>query len=395
MARRHFGSVRKLPSGRWQARYEHEGKIHSGPHTFLTKSDAFAYLSTVEADVHRGSWIDPRAATKTVSQVADQWLASNPTKRASTRTTDEDALRLRIRPAIGDRLVGRVQQPDVQAMVNQWTTEIGPRSVRRTYGVLRAVFTYAVSAGVVAQSPCRNVKLPRVEPGHRHALTPQEVADLARAVGDRYSAAVYVAAVIGLRWSEIAGLKVGALDLDAGTLSVREVLVRTAHNAKVTGPPKSDAGRRTVSLPPALVAMLRAHLERLGLSAKDSDAYVFPAPGGGPIDYSNWRRRYWVPACEAVGLIGVGFHDLRRAAATALVLQGVDMKTAQVRLGHADPRMTLAVYAQATSEADRSAADRLGSHFGIDARVRPLTDSATPDAGSRRSKRRRPRAVGE
>lgn len=390
MARRHFGSVRKLPSGRWQARYEHEGKIHSGPHTFLTKSDAFAYLSTVEADVHRGSWIDPRAATKTVSQVADEWLASNPTKRASTRTTDEDALRLRIRPAIGDRLVGRVQQPDVQALVNQWATEIGPRSVRRTYGVLRAVFTYAVAAAVVAQSPCRNVKLPKVEPGHRHALTAAEVAALARAVGERYSAAVYVAAVIGLRWSEIAGLKVRALDLDGGTLTVREVLVRTAHNAKVTGPPKSDAGRRTVSLPPALVEMLRAHLERRGLAAGDSEAYVFPAPGGGPVDYSNWRRRYWVPACAAAGLDGVGFHDLRRAAATALVLQGVDMKTAQVRLGHADPRMTLAVYAQATSEADRSAADRLGSHFGIEGGLRRPTAAVPGADGDRPTRRRRP-----
>lgn len=393
MARRHFGSVRKLPSGRWQARYEHQGKIHSGPHTFLAKADAYAFLSTVEADIHRGSWIDPRAATKTVSQVAADWLASNPTKRASTRTTDEDALRLRIRPAIGDRLVGRVQQTDVQALVNQWTTEIGPRSVRRTYGVLRAVFTYAVAAGVVAQSPCRNVKLPKVEPGRRHALTPDEVGALARAVGERYSAAVYVAAVIGLRWSEIAGLKVGALDLEAGTLTVREVLVRTAHNAKVTGPPKSDAGRRTVSLPPALVGMLRAHLKRLGLAGDDGDAYVFPAPGGGPVDYSNWRRRYWVPAREAVGLTGVGFHDLRRAAAAALVLQGVDMKTAQVRLGHADARMTLAVYAQATSDADRSAADRLGSHFGIG------TDGPSPTTTARvanrnRSDRRRPRALG-
>ena len=62
----------------------------------------------------------------------------------------------------------------------------------------------------------------------------------------------------------------------------------------------------------------------------------------------------------AVGLRGVGFHDLRRANATAMVLDGVDVKTAQTRLGHSDPRLTLAIYAQATSEGDRTAAERLG-----------------------------------
>jgi len=59
----------------------------------------------------------------------------------------------------------------------------------------------------------------------------------------------------------------------------------------------------------------------------------------------------------------LGFHDLRRAAATALVLEGVDLKTAQTRLGHSDPRLTLGLYAQASSEADRDAADRVGARF--------------------------------
>ncbi|MGH9006602.1 MAG: tyrosine-type recombinase/integrase [Acidimicrobiales bacterium] len=62
----------------------------------------------------------------------------------------------------------------------------------------------------------------------------------------------------------------------------------------------------------------------------------------------------------ASSLVGVGFHDLRRLAATSLVLARVDLKTAQVRLGHSDPRLTLAVYAQATTEADRHAAEVVG-----------------------------------
>jgi integrase len=86
-------------------------------------------------------------------------------------------------------------------------------------------------------------------------------------------------------------------------------------------------------------------------------------PGGGPLDYSRWRRRVWLPAVRAAGLEGLTFHDLRRVNATAMVLDGVDVRTAQARLGHSDPRLTLGVYASATSEGDQAAARRLGERF--------------------------------
>ena len=68
-------------------------------------------------------------------------------------------------------------------------------------------------------------------------------------------------------------------------------------------------------------------------------------------------------ATYAAGVPATGFHDLRRAATTALLLEGVDVKTAQVRLGHSDPRLTIAVYAQATNEGDRNATAKLGARF--------------------------------
>lgn len=86
-------------------------------------------------------------------------------------------------------------------------------------------------------------------------------------------------------------------------------------------------------------------------------------PGGGGVDYGHWRARVWKPAVARAGLRDVTFHDLRRANATALVAEGVNLKTAQTRLGHSDPRLTLAVYAQATTEADRAAAERLADRL--------------------------------
>ena len=71
----------------------------------------------------------------------------------------------------------------------------------------------------------------------------------------------------------------------------------------------------------------------------------------------------------------VGFHDLRRSSITAMVAAGVDVKTAQTRAGHADPRMTLSVYAKATKPADRAAADALGALFLDDARDERAMDT--------------------
>lgn len=78
MTRRHFGSVRRRSSGRWQSSYWHEGRLHAAPQTFATKSDALAYLSITEADIRRGAWIDPLAGQVTLAEYAIEWLSRRP-----------------------------------------------------------------------------------------------------------------------------------------------------------------------------------------------------------------------------------------------------------------------------------------------------------------------------
>jgi integrase len=96
-----------------------------------------------------------------------------------------------------------------------------------------------------------------------------------------------------------------------------------------------------MAVPPALMALLSEHLASQGLTGADPDAFAFSAPQGGHLDYAHWRRRVWEPATAAAGLEGLAFRDLRRANATGMVLDGIDLKTAQTRLGHSDPRPDL------------------------------------------------------
>ncbi len=361
--RSRFGSVRKLPSRRYQASYWHFGERHVAPTTFRTSTEAEDWLSTEKVKVLNGSWINPSAGNMSLAELSARWLSANPGKRESTLSRDEIALRGHILPALAQRRISSITPVDVQSLVNRWSERQAPATVRRNYDVLRAVLNHAVRVDLLARTPCRGVNLPTVEPRYRRALTSDDVAKIAEAMPDDHALMVWLGAVMGFRWGEVAGLRMRSIDLHRLSISVTEQVTRGIGGRTIIGPPKSKAGVRTLALPPELAELVLQHISRRDLTSADGEAHLFVTEAGGPMGYSNFRRRIWEPATRVAGLSGVGFHDLRRAAATALVAEMVDIKTAQARLGHADPRLTLAIYAQATTDADQLAAAKLGARF--------------------------------
>jgi integrase len=378
-----------LPSGWYQASYWHDGARHVAGDTFTTKADASVWLSRAEADISRGSWIDPSAGRETVTEVVVRWLAANPTKRTSSRQRDESIMRTHVIPALGSRQVARVKRVDVQRLVDGWAVERAASSVGRMFSALRAVFSFAVASELVLQSPCVGVRLPRAGLVDRPVLAPEQLQRLAEALGPDEAPMMWLGVVGGLRWAECAGLTVSCLDLLARSVSVSHQLGRDG----LLGEPKSRAGRRRLAIPEWLADDLAGMMARRGLSAADGNAFVFVSAEGQPLHYPNWRRRTWLPACEAADLSGLRFHDLRSMAATALVASGVDVKTAQVRLGHSSPTVTLGIYARATAEGDRAAAEAVGRYFVPEhtassrtappTRTTPVTNSPAPSARRR------------
>jgi integrase len=211
--------------------------------TFSTRRAAEVFEARERADRSRGTWLDPRRAEATFADVAREWLTSNPAKRPGTLARDEGILRLDLQPTLGSRPLGTVTPGDVQTLVNRWSRRHKPRTVRRAYGVARA------------------------------------------------AAMAYLGAVLGLRWGECAGLRVGRVDFLRSTLFVAEQITRGPGGRHVSGPPKSQAGRRTVAMPTALAGVLTAHLARRGLTGSDSAALVFVSEQGGPLRYEHWRAR--------------------------------------------------------------------------------------------------------
>ena len=145
---------------------------------------------------------------------------------------------------------------------------------------------------------------------------------------------VVLAAWSGLRWGELAGLTRRRVDLLHGTITVVEQLVESDAGVFL-GPPKTDAGRRVVHLPPHLLPELSAHLDAWVDAAPE--AWLFCGAKGAPLVRSNFTH-HWSAARRAAGVPGVHFHDLRHLAATLAAATGATTKELMARMGHSSPR---------------------------------------------------------
>lgn len=330
--------------------------------TFESKKAAQAFEASERADRARGSWIDPTPGREPFSKAADRWIEAGIHKRPSSLARDRSILDRHLLPALGNRPLESITPWELQKLVNTWAVVSSPASVTRQYATLRAIFNYAVTTDMLRRSPCRGVNLPAVEPRESPIVTAQDLEYLALQLPG-YEPFPYLGGVLGLRWAEAAGLRVRSIDFTKGTVTVDQQWTRGAGGVMVSQRPKTRAGRRTIASPSWLMDMLADHLAERGVSQDDREADVFLGSNGQRLDYANWRSRIWIPAAEATGLSGLRFHDLRHTAGTAMVAAGVDVKTVQIRLGHASPITTLRIYAQGSSPADRAAADVLGRIF--------------------------------
>ena len=173
--------------------------------------------------------------------------------------------------------------------------------------------------------------------------------DLADAIAPRYRALILLAVFGSLRWGELAALRRRHIDLTSGTLRAELGVVELVDGSLVTGPPKSEAGRRTVALPPFLFPEVATHLELFTAPADDS--LVFTGPKNAPLRRSNFSRT-WRDAIEAAGLTGFHFHDLRHTGNHIAAATGASLRELMGRMGHSTTRAAL-IYQHRTTERDR------------------------------------------
>ncbi|HMK96143.1 MAG TPA: hypothetical protein VK425_01285, partial [Acidimicrobiales bacterium] len=241
MARRHFGSVRKLPSGRFQASYWHEGRRYTAAETFKAKADAQVWLATKEADIVRGLWVAPPTRKRTFGEYAEFWMGRQGHLRPRTRELYEFLLRRHLLPTFGDRVLSSIVNSEVFAWHKVLRGKV-PGTAPKCFRLLRQIMSQAVADGYMVKSPAviKGAGRERVE--EQTIPTPGEVAALAQAVDARYEAMVWLAGACGLRFGEIAALRRDRIDLLHKEVRVAETVTELVGGERFAGPPKTEAG---------------------------------------------------------------------------------------------------------------------------------------------------------
>ena len=323
--------------------------------SFPRKVDAERFLTTTESGKLHGTWTDPALGKVTLAAWLETWWTTAADLRPSTQARDHSYFDSLVLPRFGATPLAAITQPAVQAWVAELSARgFKPATVVKAYQLLARTMTAAVNADMLARSPCRAVRLPKVERDEMRFLTPAEVARLADAIGPRYRALVLLGAYGGLRIGELAGLRRGRVDLLRGMVDVAEIVVEVKGRLYI-GPPKTRAGRRTVGLPRAVVEELAAHMGPIG----PADARVFTSDKGATLRTSNFRAKVWLPAVQTAGLTPLRPHDLRHTAVALWIAAGANPKEVSVRAGHTSVAFSLDRYGHLFEGHDLELRDRL------------------------------------
>jgi integrase len=375
MKTRGFGSIRKLPSGRYQARYFGPDLVrHAAPTTYANKAYAEGWLAAEHRLVELNAWTSPAKRAAEVSRrtgreemTVERWFEidisrrltrTNPI-RPTTEHLDRKDFRLRIQDRLGAVPLADLSPADVVAWWESLNRDTPPENAR-AFSLLARICGTALADELIDKSPCDRLRqqkrATKPKPKRKSvALTAAEVLVYLAAVPEQYRVLLMVAAWCAPRSGEVRALRRSGVDLKAGTLRFEQTVTRV-DGKWLFGPTKTEAGERTVSMPLVLVEALRGWLATAPVTGRDG--LLFTARDGrSPLNGSVVRKAH-LKGAAAVDRPKMAPHDLRKTAATLAAQGGATTKELMGMLGHTTPNMAM-LYQVAEAQRDRDRAVRL------------------------------------
>jgi integrase len=334
-------------------------------------------LAKLVAEIAQGK-IGANAA-EPLSTFLKEWLQHLETLGRSPTTLREYGRIVEkiVNPELGRVKLSKVSARHLDDLYAKLTARgLKPTSVRHVHTLLSAALHQAERWGLVDVNVARRAQPP---PVHAQQVSAPEVETVRAMVAKAeesdpmLAALLLLGAATGARRGELCALRWTDFDAKSGTLTIARSVYQIADKGWAEKPTKTHQVRR-VALDDFAVSILRAHrdqvdllADQLGIAA-ESDAFMFSrSPAGLEPVRPNVVTDFTVRMAKAVG-VDSHFHELRHFSATQLIADGHDVRTVAGRLGHADPSVTLRVYAHALPEQDRKAAITLGRLLGTSAR---------------------------
>ena len=311
------------------------------PSTFELRVQATDWLNTQHRDLATGDYLTPDRTT--LGEYAERWID----KRHLTGQSRQ--------------LYEWLNETHISALHNKALVDITPLNVREwyfgieksssatsAYQLLRAMMNTAVSDRLVRVNPCAIRGAGVKRPEERKIATIAEVNALADAITPRLRLFVLLACWCQLRRGELLGLRPS--DIEGSLLTVRNTRVLMMNGSVEEKGPKTEAGKRTLSIPPFLLPEIERHLQAF------PGPYLFMGVRGKPMTRNSLYENFW-RAREKVG-VDLTIHDLRHTGLTLAAETGATVAELMKRAGHTSP-ITAMRYQHATAERDREVARRL------------------------------------
>lgn len=383
-----------------------------------SKADARAVRDQIKREHENGLRFE--GARVTFEQMCGIWTESRKTVgNASKNTIALDAQRLsHLYPYIGSKKLLEIDPKTVELLMADLRRESGlsGTTLNKIFSLVKRVMEKAVDYDYIPRNPCAKVQAPRKCEPKRNALSAEDGARLMRELDDAQREAyaemreketrqrhrgnaddrsrvlgignlssimaVRIGLATGMRRGEVLGLLWDSVEFG----EVCKLKIRRSYTADCTlKVPKTKSSIRTVAVDPATAQQLlswkraqAAYLSQLDLKQK-AETPVCCTDVGGLYDPTNFER-WWHSFREEHGFPTLKFHELRHTQATQLLANGVDVKTVQARLGHANASVTLNWYAHAVPENDAEAAAVVGNLFAGQSAKR---DDDAPKEGAR------------
>jgi len=347
-----------------------------------TKKQAQIELTKLLASINAGTYVDP--GNTTVAEFMERWLRDWGAVSVSPSKLQRYAgiVRKQIIPQVGKIKIQKLQADKIAEMYatllregrykkteDAPTSGLSARTVGHVHRVLHRALDIAAKWGVVALNAADKVDAPKVEEEEVEIIQADALPGLLNALRGKMLYAIAVTGLgTGIRRGEMLALRWQDIDLAAGTMKIERSLEQTKAGGLRFKAPKSKRGRRTITLPADVIAVLRERSKEqqeqwlaLGRGRVPASALVF-ATWDGSLRSPNALSKDWAETMVKLGL-PYTLHALRHSHASALIAGGMDVETLSRRLGHAKSSITLNVYSHFFKPADDRAASIMDAVF--------------------------------
>ncbi len=285
----------------------------------------------------------------------------------TTKANYKQQIEARLNPYLGKIPIGNLTHTQVQKWVNTLKEEgLSGRTIKHVFLNLSAAMKKAHKLNKIAVNPCEDIVLPTIDPPKSNVYDKDEVEQLLRlAKGTDMELIIALEIAVGLRRGELVALKWSNVDLDKGIIHITENCV-IAGDKVITKAPKSKAGIRDIWVGDRILTLLKEEFAKYDEKRKKvgytDKGYVFAKDDGERYRPSSITQK-WKRFKKEHNLREIRFHDLRHTCATMMMLNNVDDKTVQTRLGHSDIHTTLNTYAHCLPQMNKSAGDTMDKFF--------------------------------